>query len=262
MRGVLVLALWLVCDLAVGQITIAARPCRTITGLETPIVAGDSVTDFGTTEIKILPGAEIKVESAYKFHIVRARKLVVVNGQSFVSAELAETRKVDEKTWMLAGDGKFQIQVIGSDPGLDEAWTEIVLGPTPQPDPGPNPPGPLPPGPTPAPVPNDYGVGAVAVSTAPADPQLAKTMAGWYRAAGPRLWGNPTFATVDQVLRDLNQRFASKQCRDQATCEQWGRWKQSVDAALIQSQRTRGTFRREDWNNVWTEIATALEAVK
>ncbi len=258
---IMLLAIALASPTAWAEIKIDARAVRAIDGTTTPAIVGGRVLDYGTDEIKVTPAAVITIESPHKYHLVRARKLVTIAGQTFVSGESVPVTKLDT-AYIVAGDGRLRITVIASDPGLEEAETEIVLGPTPQPDPGPGP-GPTPtPTPTPNDIPNAYNVGQLSLSKSPPDATLARTMAQWYREAGMRLYGTPTLATIDQVLKDIANKFAAKQCRDQPTCQAWAAWKQSIDTAMIAEQRRRGRFSREDWYACLIEIATALEAVR
>lgn len=121
--------LLLLCAPCVAQITLDVRPGRAITELSEPIVFGTTTVHFGETE-KIVPAAIITTTSQYKFLIVKAYRS---------TGGRAPMLKLDDTHWILTGEGKYDIEAIGFDPGMEEATATVTLGPAP-PGPGPNPP--------------------------------------------------------------------------------------------------------------------------
>lgn len=164
--------------------------------------------------------------------------------------------------WIIRGTGKVWIDARVIDLPtqfiFDESWTLDIPSdkpaPKPEPEPGPTP--------NPSPVPNEYNIGQSSIAAAPADSDIAKQLANVYRFHAGRLFGQPNFAPIQTILAEVNRTFAAKQCRDQATCLAWDKWKSVVDQSLIAEQRRRGTFTQKDWYNALIEIAMSLEAVK
>lgn len=238
--------------------TVEAIPNRVITGLTRPqITDGTTVRDYGTDPIRILPSVDLVIKSEYKAHFLKARRIVLINNQEFISAGAVDAKRITDTLYTLAGDGKYRIEIYATDPGLSFSETDIVIGPAPQPDPGPDP------EPIPVPVPNDYNLGKIAYSAAPSDPVLAKQIAALYRYAAKRIVARDApGATIEVALAEVNTKFAARQCRDAATCEKWADWKRQLDAALIAEQQRRRLFTLQNWYQALDEIATALEAVK
>lgn len=121
----------LLCSTCAAQITLDVRPCRAITELSEPIAFGTTTVHFGETE-KIVPAAIITTTSQYKFMLVKAYRS---------TGGRAPLLKLDDTHWLLAGEGKYDIEATGFDPGMEEATATVTLGPAP-PDPDVPPPAP------------------------------------------------------------------------------------------------------------------------
>jgi hypothetical protein len=95
----------------------------------------------------------------------------------------------------------------------------------------------------------------------PDDTANATKFAAAYRAAAGQLFGTSgTLRSIDKILADLQATVAGRQCADLTKCEQWGKWKTKLDAAMKAEQSRRGSFSRDDWFKALTEVAVALEA--
>ena len=171
--------------------------------------------------------------------------------------------KITTRNYVVSEESEVWIYAISLEDNDEESNKKLRLvlknePKPPKPDDPPNPP----PTPVPDDVPNAYNVGKVARTNAPSDPVIAKQIANWYRTDVLKLWGNPTLADIATIQSDIARKFAAKQCKDQATCQQWDRWRDAVSIAIKAEQTRRKTFTREDWKASYEEIATALEAVK
>ena len=185
-----------------------------------------------------------------------------VQAFSLPDGKIAIATKASENIWYIDQPGRWIVVVSGV--GVKVPIHSIQIGGV-TPPPVPPGPGPQPPTPTPDPVPailDEYHVGLVAFQNSPKDTTLARWTAELYRAGAGRLFGQGGLSDIRSIMAEIGTKFANRQCTDQAVCEQWGRWKQAVDAALIAEQRRRGTFSREDWFKALWEVAQALEAVK
>lgn len=118
-----------------AQITLDVRAGRAVTKLVEPVLFGETVIHFGEQE-QTVPAAFITLGSKYKYNLVRAYKSTGGRGT---------LEKLDDTHWVLRGEGTYEVEATGIDPGIDEKIVTVTLGPKP-PEPGPDP---KPPGPTP-----------------------------------------------------------------------------------------------------------------
>ncbi len=250
-------------SLASAQIELSHSMRKTLVGATNPeVLEGGRILIDDDSKVAESPAALIKVASTEGVRVIAMLGSTIVDLIA-VDTSIDQPSKITTKRYLLVGEGEYTITAISR---ANESWdrtSRIVIGkPTPKPpkpDPDPPKPDPIPP---PSPVPNEYNVGNIALKTAPSDPNQAKTIAGWYRIASAKLFGQGGLADIEQIKREIDQQFASKQCRDQATCMQWDVWKKSIGQAILAEQSKRKTFSRQDWFSAMNEIATALEAVK
>lgn len=198
------------------------------------------------------------------------RLLFVVEDVNRVRLPAEAIETIGHGKYVIRGKGRVWLDVSVRDKAsgfymdrLDLPSVTLDLpGDTPKPPPKPD--DPLPPPKPDVTVPNDYNLGRVTISNAPSDEGLAKKVAALYRYGAKRLYGldNVPLGDVVKIKAEIDQKFNARQCRDQVTCEAWGRWKAEVDKALTAEQVRRKTFTREDWFAALGEIATALEMVR
>jgi hypothetical protein len=124
----------------------------------------------------------------------------------------------------------------------------VELGDAPDPPPDP-------------PVPDDeidntYGVGKIAYEEAPSD--SCEKVAATYRQAADFLFGRPTAKTVEQCIDWLDAEITLV---TNASTD-WRAWQLEIGVAMMESQRQRQGFTRDDWHASFIEIAKALEARK
>lgn len=241
---------------AFAQIELSYTKAKSFPGITQPRLLGARVIGGEDSSSVATPVAIITAKSSSKFVRLKARKSIFESGS---------LQQIAENEWLLSGEGRWIVEATAFDPekGIDEASLEVVIGAAPKPEPEPEPgPGPGPTPPPPSPVPSDYNIGPTAYSKAPADPSMAKQIATWYRTGSAKLYGQGSLSDIQSIVKEIDRQFDAKQCRDQATCQQWATWKTAVGSALVTEQKRRGTFTRQDWFTALNEIATALEAVK
>jgi hypothetical protein len=252
-RSVLLVAMLSIASgsMAQAQIDLSYIKAKSLVGATAPRIIGDRIIIGEDSQPTVSVVAVITVKSGERYKI-KARKTLFEN---------AELVKLTDAEYMLAGDGEYLVEAVSVD---SDATLKIVLGPSPEPTPEPKPDPPKPdPTPTPKPdVGNDYNVGAISIKTAPSDPVMARSIATWYRVGASKLFGQGGLADITTILKEIDASFAAKQCKDRATCEQWGRWKIAVSNALQAEQVRRKTYSRQDWYASLVEIAASLEAVK
>lgn len=256
-------ALLCLSSLASAQIELSHSMRKTLVGATNPeVLEGGRILIEGDSQVAESPAALIKVASVEGVRVVA---FLGANEVDLIAVDVItdQASKIVTERFLLIGEGVYKVRAFST---KNKAWDrsqEITIGkPTPKPpkpDPDPPKPDPTPP---PTPVPNDYNVGTIALKTAPSDPIQAKTIAGWYRIGSAKLYGQGGLADIETIKREIDQQFASKQCKDQAACMQWDVWKKSVGQAVLAEQGKRKTFTRQDWFASMNEIATALEAVK
>ena len=249
-------------SIASAQIELSHSMRKTLVGATNPeVLEGGRILIEGDSQVAESPAALIKVASVEGVRVIAMLGASIVDLIS-VDVAIDDASKITTKRYLLVGEGEYTITAISR---ANESWdrtAKITIGkPTPKPPKPDDPPKPDP-KPDPTPVPNDYNVGSVALKNAPSDPLQAKTIAGWYRIGSAKLYGQGGLADIEQIKREIDQQFASKQCKDQATCQQWDLWKKAVGQAVVAEQVKRKTFTRQDWFAAMNEIATALEAVK
>ena len=103
---------------------------------------------------------------------------------------------------------------------------------------------------------NTYGVGKIAYEEAPAD--SCEKVAATYRQAADFLFGRPTAKTVEQCIDWLDAEITLV---TNASTD-WRAWQLEIGVAMMESQRQRQGFTRDDWYASFIEIAKALEARK
>ena len=113
--------------------------------------------------------------------------------------------------------------------------------------------------PDPVPQPQDeiddtYGVGNLAYKKAPKESR--GKVANTYRKAADFLYGRPSAKTIEQAIEWLNAELTLVT----NASDPWRAWQFEIDTALMESQRTRNGFTRDDWYAAFLEITKALEA--
>lgn len=242
-----------------AEIIATVTQSKAISGLVSPRVAGNVTLIDASSKPIIQSVTLVKITTPAKFVDVVARRFVVRDG--VVQIETATVSELGTREYLLIGSGVYGVEIVAFDPisGIDRKMVEVRISPEPEPKPDPKPDDPKPP---PIDVPNDYNVGQIAYKTAPQnDAAMAKQIAGWYRIGASKLFGGGgNLADIQKIRDEIQRQFASKQCKDQATCEQWERWRDAVSIAMIAEQTKRRTFTRQDWYAALVEVATALEA--
>ena len=236
-----ILVFFLLCSQVFGQIELSYTPARSLVGATNPRIVGDRILIGDDSKPQISSVAIVKVKASESFRI-KARKTLF---------ETSELIALNENEFLLFGEGEFLVEAISLN---HDRSLKVVIGSSPTPTPDPPKPG--------VEVPNEYNVGLVAYSKAPSDAAMAKQVAGYYRVNAAKLFGQGGLADIQTILNQITKDFESKQCRDQATCENWSAWKVSVGAALNAEQTKRKTFTRQDWYAALMEVAQALEVVK
>lgn len=116
-------------------------------------------------------------------------------------------------------------------------------------------------------VDNKYGLGVVAATFAPMDAKTRKEVSSHYRQAADFLFGIPTLKAVQSqnenstdsnVFVWLSNQAQLMQCPDQATCEQWAKFRSELAKAIVVSQKAR-QFTRQDWHSAFLEISKAVK---
>jgi hypothetical protein len=246
-----VTACLLLCGLVQAQVETTVTRKKALLGVTNPVVQGNRILVGDDSNVSVSDVVLLEVKSDYKFQRVKARS----------GGNRIEPEKLAENVYLFAGAGSYVVEVTVFDPdkGIDDAEIKFDIGGKPTP---PKPPEPTPdPEPQPEVVPNDYGVGLLTFTETPDDTANATKFAAAYRAAAGQLFGTGgTLRSIDKILADLQATVAGRQCADLAKCEQWGKWKTKLDAAMKAEQSRRTVFTRDDWFKALTEVAVALEA--
>lgn len=248
-----------------GQIDLTYTNKKTLVGATVPeVLEGGRILVGDDSQVAESMAALIKVASTHGVRLIAMKggddiELIAVGEESKDA-----TSGIITKRYLLIGEGEYSIKALSR---FNDSWdvsSRIIVGKPkpipPKPDPTPDPPKP---DPTPIPpVKNDYNVGAIAFKTAPVDQAMAKQIAGWYRIGASQLYGIGGLNDINRIKANIDKQFASKQCKDQATCMQWDKWKTAVASAFVDEQTKRKVFTREDWFAAMVEVAEGLEAVK
>lgn len=246
--AVFVTASLLFAGLAFGQVETQLTRKKALLGVTNPVVQGNRILVGDDSNVAVSDVVMLDIQTEYKFSRLRARQ----NGNRI------EPEKVGDNSYLFAGAGSYVVEVTVFDPekGIDDAEVSFTIGGKPKPpEPEPEP------EPKPDVVPNDYGLGQLTYDETPSDAANASKFAKLYRDGAGKLFGvGGNLASIDRILGEINTAIAGRQCADLAKCEQWGRWKTKLDAALKAEQTRRGSFSRQDWFAALNEVATALEA--
>lgn len=247
------------CCQAVGQIELSYSIQKSLVGATAPeILPGGRIlmeSDSKTSESIV---AVIRVTSTERVR-VKAQKTLKEFAELIPISQSANSGSTTWK-YLLVGEGSYVIDAISA---TWDRTLDIVVGVEPDPLPPIPPPDPKPPIPPPNPdIPNEYNLGLIAFQNAAKDPTTAKMMAEWYRSGADKLFGIPVLADIKSIMKEIDTKFANKSCKDQATCQQWEKWRTLLYANLIAEQNKRKTFSSQDWYKALNEIAKALEAVK
>ena len=254
LAAIFVTATLMLCSLAQAQVETQLTRKKALLGVTNPVVQGNRILVGDDSNVAVSDVVLLDIRTEYKFSRLRARQ----NGNRI------EPEKIGDNSYLFAGAGSYVVEVTVFDPekGIDDTEVSFTIGgqpkpPTPDPTPEPDP------EPEPAVVPNDYNVGLLTYQETPADAANAAKFAKLYRDGAGKLFGvGGNLASIDRILGDINTAIAGRQCADQAKCEQWGRWKTKLDAAVKAEQTRRGSFSRQDWFAALNEVAVALEARK
>lgn len=243
--AIAVLFLFSLVSQSIGQIELSYTAAKSLVGATSPRLVGDRILIGEDSKPQISPVAVLKVKSSEKFR-VKARKSLF---------ETAELIPLSGDEFLLFGEGEYLIEA--NSLNHERSLKVVVGGGSVNPDP----PKPIPPKPD-VDVANEYNVGLVALTKAPSDVVIAKQLAASYRTNAAKLFGQGGLSDIQAVLNQIAKEFSAKQCKDQATCQQWEAWRSAVQTALSAEQVRRKTFTRQDWFSCLNEIAYALEAVK
>jgi hypothetical protein len=241
-----VTACLLLCSIAQAQVETTVTRKKALLGVTNPQVQGNRILVGDDSNVSVSDIVLLEIKSDYKFHRVKAKQ----NGNR------VEPEKLAEKVYLFAGAGSFvvEVTVFDADKGIDDSEVKFDIGGSPAPPPPPPPP-------PDEVVPNDYNLGLLTFTETPADLPNAAKFAKAYRDGAGQLFGTDgRLRDISNIVADINTVIAGRQCSDQAKCEQWGKWKLKLDAAIKSEQARRGSFTREDWFAALSEIATALEA--
>ena len=244
------------------KIEIDAKATNTIvvSGLVNPVVSPDgTITADEESEPLVEPKSQktLRVVTDAKFVDLTIERLVVVDGRvERQRPNVFSSSVANPFEYIVQGDGEYEVFVSAFGPGIQKAQATIQLSKPKPPEP------PKPPDPPIPPIQNGYNVGSVALKTAPSDPVTANMIATWYRNGASQLYGKGRLNDIERIKADIDKQFSTKQCRDQATCQQWDKWKTAVSAAFVAEQVKRKVFTREDWFASMVEVAEALEAVR
>jgi hypothetical protein len=250
--AIFVTAFLLLCSFVSAQVETTVTRKKALLGVTNPQVQGNRILVGDDSNVSVSDVVLLEVKSDYKFQRVKARQ----NGNRI------EAEKLSDSVYLFAGTGDYVVEVTVFDPdkGIDDAEIKFNIGAGP---PSPVPPKPTPPEPQPEVVPNDYGVGLLTYQLVPLDPPNLTKFAKVYRDGAGKLFGaGGQLRDISNIIADINTAIANRQCADPIKCEEWGKWKSKLDEAMKASQANRGSFSREDWFKVLTEIATAMEAKK
>ena len=248
LTAIFVTATLLLCSLAQAQVETQVTRKKALLGVTNPVLQGNRILVGEDSNVAVSDVVLLDIKTDYKFTRIKAKQ----NGNRI------EPEKLGENSYLFAGAGSYVVEVTAFDPekGIEDKEVSFTIGGQPKPpEPGPTPP------PGPAVVPNDYSLGQLTYDETPADAANATKFAQLYRDGAGKLFGTAgNLATIERVLADISTAIANRQCADQAKCEQWGRWKTKLDAAIKAEQARRGSFTRQDWFAALGEVATALEA--
>ena len=255
-RLLAVILLLCLASLASAQVETVVTRKKALLGVTNPQIQGTRILVGDDSNVSVTDVVLLEVKSDYKFQRVKALQ----NGNRIDPEKLADS------VYLFAGTGRYLVEVTVFDPerGIDDAEVKFEIGkplpPGPEPKPEPEP------DPEPKPdidVPNDYGLGLLTIQLAPSDTANAAKFAAAYQNGAGKLFGvGGQLRDISSIVADINTVIAGRQCADIAKCEQWGRWKLQLDAAIKAEQAKRGSFSRDDWYKALTEVATALEAVR
>ena len=255
-RLVSVILLLCLASLASAQVETVVTRKKALLGVTNPQIQGTRILVGDDSNVSVTDVVLLEVKSDYKFQRVKALQ----NGNRIDPEKLADS------VYLFAGTGRYLVEVTVFDPerGIDDAEVKFEIGkplpPGPEPKPEPEP------DPEPKPdidVPNDYGLGLLTIQLAPSDTANAAKFAAAYQNGAGKLFGvGGQLRDISSIVADINTVIAGRQCADLAKCEQWGKWKLQLDAAIKAEQSKRGSFSRDDWYKALTEVATALEAVR
>ena len=253
LTAIFVTAALLLCSIAQAQVETQLTRKKALLGVTNPVVQGNRILVGDDSNVAVSDVVLLDIRTDYKFSRLRARQ----NGNRI------EPEKIGDYSYLFAGPGSYVVEVTVFDPdkGIDDAEVSFTIGGNPKPpEPDPTPDPEPEPEPKPDVVPNDYNLGQLTYDETPADQANATKFAKLYRDGAGKLFGVGNLATIDRILGEINTAIANRQCADLAKCEQWGRWKTKLDAAIKAEQTRRGSFSRQDWFAALNEIATALEA--
>jgi hypothetical protein len=185
-----------------GQLSIDYDKAKSIVGVSNPRIYANYVLIGSDSDPKVAESAIIKVNTTLKFVLVSAKKSLF---ESVPVQKMAE----DNSEWLLVGSGRYLVEVIAFDPGIEKKEMEVIIGllpPTP-PNPPPNPPTPptppTPPSPPSPVVPPDafHNLGQRVATTTNSLPKRAE-VALLYRRAAERMASDPT-STINGIVGDL-----------------------------------------------------------
>jgi len=247
-RLVSVILLLCLASLASAQVETVVTRKKALLGVTNPQIQGTRILVGDDSNVSVTDVVLLEVKSDYKFQRVKALQ----NGNRIDPEKLADS------VYLFAGTGRYLVEITVFDPerGIDDTEVKFEIGK------------PLPPEPEPEPkpdidVPNDYGLGLLTIQQAPSDMANAAKFAAAYRNGAGKLFGvGGQLRDISNIIADINAVIAGRQCADLAKCEQWGRWKLQLDAAIKAEQVKRGSFSRDDWYKALNEVATALEVVR
>ncbi len=245
------------CCEVLGQIEMSYVLAKSMVGATAPeIVAGGRILMDADSKVSESLVAVIRVSSNERVRL-KAMKSLKEFGELLPLSQTTIDGQMVAK-YLLAGEGVYVID------SMSASWDrtlDVTIGKDPDPRPPIPPPDPIPPKPI-IDVPNEYNVGQISYKTAPKDAETANKIATWYRVGASKLFGQGGLSDIATIRKQIDTQFSQKTCKDQATCEQWGRWNKAVSDALVAEQVKRKTFTRQDFYAALVEVATSLEVQK
>lgn len=223
-----------------------------ITGLVSPEIIGNNAVTYATSSKPVLNGqlGRVQIKSDSKYLSVKAR----FYSEPMLPKGLTHNpNQTDE--WYITGSGKCVIEVIGFDPGIQEASREILLGPPAPPDPPPQPPGPVP---SPIPVDEFNNIGQ-RVATWSANLPQKNVVGALYHKYATRLRSDPTVGTINDAVALLNQDKVTSLGTDNVF---WMEFMTKLNAEL-QSRwpMARGTL-ADFWDRVGVGLSVSISSFR
>lgn len=233
----LALASVLISSIAFGQLTVETQSATQVLGLQNAEKIGNGVF--------VDAGIEIKKTSVVL--------VIATTDASNITFEASDEKRLPVEFEQLtpttisidsAGKTWVDVTCIDFKQNIYDRKTVVVqLGSNPDPVPPPQ-----------DEIDNAYGVGKLAYEKAPKESR--DKVANTYRKAADFLYGRPSAKTIEQTIEWLDAELTLVT----NASDPWREWQLEIGTALMESQRQRNGFTRDDWYAAFLEITKALEA--